>query len=70
MKHHFFAYMSRAKHIYRWSLMRNSVPENLSEHTQMVAVLAHALAVIGRDVLGHPADPGRCAAAAFVSATR
>ena len=31
----------------------------------MVAVLAHALAVIRRDVLGKPADPGLAAAAAL-----
>lgn len=31
----------------------------------MVAVLAHALAVIRRDVLGMPCDPDRCAAAAL-----
>ena len=31
----------------------------------MVAVLAHALAVIRRDVLGQPCDPNACAAAAL-----
>ena len=31
----------------------------------MVAVLAHALAVIGRDVYGQDVDPGRAAAAAL-----
>ena len=31
----------------------------------MVAVLAHGLAVIQRDILGQPADPDRCAAAAL-----
>lgn len=31
----------------------------------MVAVLAHALALIRRDILGLPADPERCAAAAL-----
>ena len=31
----------------------------------MVAVLAHALALIQRDILGQPADPDRCATAAL-----
>ena len=31
----------------------------------MVAVLAHGLASIQRDILGQPADPDRCAAAAL-----
>lgn len=31
----------------------------------MVAVLAHGLAMIQRDILGEPADPDRCAAAAL-----
>ena len=46
----FFAYISRMKYITRWSLMRSSVPENIQEHSHMVAVLAHALGVIRRDV--------------------
>jgi len=61
----FFAYISRMKYIDRWSLMRNSVTENIQEHSHMVAVLAHALAVIRRDVLGQPCDPNACAAAAL-----
>ena len=47
--HKFFAYISRMKYITRWSLMRNSVTENIQEHSHMVAVLAHALGVIRRD---------------------
>ncbi len=65
MSYHFFALISRMKHIRRWGLMRNSDPENLSEHSHMTAVLAHALAVINRDVFGGDADPGQCAAAAL-----
>ena len=62
---HFFALISRMKYIQRWGLMRNVVQENVQEHSHMVAVLAHALAVIRRDVLGQPADPNACAAAAL-----
>jgi 5'-deoxynucleotidase len=61
----FFALISRMKHIARWSLMRNSSPENVQEHSHMTAVLAHALAVIRRDVFGRPCDPGAAAAAAL-----
>ena len=61
----FFAYISRMKYITRWSLMRSSVPENIQEHSHMVAVLAHALGVIRRDVFGLPCSPDACAAAAL-----
>ena len=61
----FFAYLSRMRYISRWGLMRNTFQENIQEHSHMVAVLAHTLAVIRRDVLGKPADPGLAAAAAL-----
>lgn len=61
----FFAYISRMKYITRWSLMRNSVSENIQEHSHMAAVLAHALGVIGRDVYHKDCDPDACAAAAL-----
>ena len=61
----FFAYISRMKYITRWALMRNSVTENIQEHSHMVAVLAHALGVIRRDVFGRPCSPDACAAAAL-----
>ena len=64
--HKFFAYISRMKYITRWSLMRNSVPENIQEHSHMAAVLAHALGVIRRDVFHRDCDPNACAAAALV----
>ena len=56
---HFFAYVFRMRHILRWSLMRNAETENLSEHTAEVAMLAHALALIRRDILGIPCDVDR-----------
>ena len=61
----FFAYISRMKYITRWSLMRNSIPENIQEHSHMVAVLAHALGVIRRDVFHRDCDPDACASAAL-----
>lgn len=42
----FFAFISRMKYIDRWSLMRNAVKENVTEHSHSVAVIAHALANI------------------------
>ena len=65
MSDNFFAYISRMRYIGRWSLMRNSMPENIQEHSHMVAVLAHALGVIRRDVLGEACDPNECAAVAL-----
>ena len=62
---HFFAYISRMKYINRWSLMRNSFSENIQEHSHSVAVIAHALGVIRRDVLGIACDPNACATAAL-----
>lgn len=59
----FFALISRMKYINRWALMRNSNAENVQEHSHMVAVIAHALAVIARDVYGEDIDPGKAAAA-------
>ena len=65
MAYNFFAYISRMRYIERWSLMRNALPENIQEHSHMVAVLAHALGIIRRDVFGLPCQPDRCAAAAL-----
>ena len=53
----FFACLSRLKLIRRWSLMRNTVPENDAEHSLQVAMIAHALAVIARDRYGRNVDP-------------
>lgn len=47
MEQNFYAMLSRMKYIERWALMRNSTKENISEHSLEVAMLAHALAVIG-----------------------
>ena len=65
MNENFFAYISRMRYIGRWSLMRNSLPENIQEHSHMVAVFAHALGVIRRDVFGKPCDPNAAAAVAL-----
>ena len=61
----FFALISRMRYIERWGLMRSSIPENVQEHSHMVAVLAHALGVIRRDIFKKPCDPNYLAAAAL-----
>lgn len=61
MSSHFYAMLFRMKYIERWGLMRNTRPENLSEHSLETAFIAHALAVIGRRRLGRDLDPGRAA---------
>ncbi len=57
MPYPFFAYLSRLRLINRWSLMRNTVPENDAEHSLQVAMIAHAIAVIARDRYGKQVDP-------------
>lgn len=39
MDSNFFALISRMRYIARWGLMRNALPENIQEHSHMVAVL-------------------------------
>lgn len=65
MSHSFFAYIFRMRYIARWALMRNTRTENVEEHSYEVAVLAHALSVIGRDVFHKDLDPDKTAAAAL-----
>ena len=66
MANEFFALMGRMRYITRWGLMRNTFSENISEHSHITAVLAHALALIRRDILQLPGpDPDRCAVAAL-----
>ena len=47
-KSHFYAYMARMRLIKRWSLRRSIIEENDQEHSLQVAMIAHALAVIGK----------------------
>ena len=66
MSNEFFALMGRMRYITRWGLMRNTFSENIQEHSHQVAVLAHALALIRREILHLPGpDPDRCAVAAL-----
>ena len=66
MANEFYALMGRMRYITRWGLMRNTFSENIAEHSHQVSVLAHALALIRRDILKLPTpDPDRCAVAAL-----
>ena len=44
--HNFFAMHARMKYIDRWALMRATQRENLSEHSNDVAAIAHAIALL------------------------
>ncbi|HIJ81968.1 MAG TPA: 5'-deoxynucleotidase [Desulfuromonadales bacterium] len=57
----FFAFLSRMRYISRWGLMRNTIPENIQEHSLDVAVIAHALVMIRNTYFGGMLDPARVA---------
>lgn len=61
MSYNFYAFMDRMKYIKRWQLMRSVREENIMEHSQQVAMFAHALAVINRKVFGGTADAEKTA---------
>ena len=66
MANEFYALLGRMRYITRWGLMRNTFSENIQEHSHQVAVLAHALALIRREILQLPGpDPDKCAVAAL-----
>jgi len=57
----FFAFLSRMRYISRWGLMRNTVPENIQEHSLDVAVIAHALATVRNTYFNGQMDASRAA---------
>ncbi len=61
MNYSFFAMVSRMKYIDRWALMRNTENESLDSHSKEVAVIAHALAVIGNRRVGKNYNADRAA---------
>lgn len=60
MPYNFYAFMDRMKYIKRWSLMRSVREENIMEHSQQVAMLAHALAVITNKMYGGNVNGEKC----------
>jgi 5'-deoxynucleotidase len=68
--YNFFAFLNRMKYIQRWSLMKSTEAENISEHSQQVALIGHSLAVINNIIFNGDANPDRvCALAVFHEAT-
>ena len=61
MENSFFAMVSRMKYIDRWALMRNSISENISEHSLEVSILVHALAIISNERLGNSLNAEKAA---------
>ncbi|MDU2095201.1 MAG: 5'-deoxynucleotidase [Negativicoccus succinicivorans] len=65
MHSHFFAYLARMKFIKRWGLMKNTMPENIQEHSLQTAMIAHMLAVLRNARYGGHVDPERAAVLAM-----
>lgn len=61
----FYAMISRMKFINRWGLMRNTITENIAEHSFETAVIAHGLAVIGNTYFGKNIDADKVAVMAM-----
>ncbi len=59
-KNNFFAYLNRMKYIERWSLMHSTVKENVMEHSEQVAQIAHALATVNNVVFGGDVNADKC----------
>ena len=53
--------LARMKYVNRWGLMRNTLPESLSDHTMDVVIIAHALTVIANTWFGAHLDESRAA---------
>jgi len=56
MSYDFYAFLSRMKHIKRWSLMRSTMEENIMEHSFMVTTIAHSLALIRKEIFNKEVD--------------
>lgn len=62
--------INRMKYIDRWALMRNADTENICEHSHQVAVISHALALIGNKKFGKKYNAERiCLLALYHDAT-
>ena len=65
MEYNFYATISRMKYIERWALMRNTITENLSEHSLEVSMIAHSLCIIGNVRYGKNLDADKAAVIAL-----
>lgn len=61
----FFAMLSRMKYINRWGLMRNTIKENIAEHSLDVAIIAHSLAIISNIYFKGNINPEKAAVLAI-----
>lgn len=64
-KNNFFAMVARMKYINRWGLMRNTIDENIAEHSLDTAIIAHALATISNIYFDGQVDAERVAVLAM-----
>lgn len=62
---HLFAHLARMKLIQRWPLMYNVRRENVQEHSLQVAMVAHALVIIGNKKFATKLDPNKAATIAI-----
>lgn len=65
----FFGMLARMKYINRWGLMRNTITENIAEHSLEVAIIAHSLAIIGNTYFGKKLDAEHIAVLAIMHDT-
>lgn len=61
----FLSTLSRLRWIQRWSLKRNTISENVMEHSWEVAVIAHLLGVINNTLFGGQLNAYRLATLAL-----
>lgn len=59
--YNFFAMLSRMKYINRWGLMRNTISENIAEHSLETGMIAHALAIINNIYFDGNINPDKIA---------
>jgi len=65
VKSHFYAYISKLRWLQRWGLKRNTVNENVMEHSWEVATITHALALIKNRYFGGNLDVNTIVVAAL-----
>ncbi len=61
----FFAMLQRMRYINRWGLMRNTIKENIAEHSLDTAMIAHGLGIIGNTYFHKKIDAERLAVLAL-----
>ncbi len=62
---HFFAYIGKIRWLQRWGLKRNTISENVMEHSWEVAVIAHSLALVRNRHFGGDLDVNAIVVAAL-----